>query len=124
MAADQLIIFIQPDFVQSIGISPSVVKIKRKTLYLQQKTKIRTLILKVFYNTVYTIDCNSIAIDKFPKEALKQIIERVNGILTEYVVVDEFDISPCRLWGFMNNSNSLSSLEISTQLLREFTIRR
>ena len=28
------------------------------------------------------------------KEALKQIIERVNGILTEYVVVDEFDISP------------------------------
>ena len=28
------------------------------------------------------------------KEALKQIIERVNGILNEYVVVDEFDISP------------------------------
>ena len=28
------------------------------------------------------------------KEALKQIIERVNGIMTEYVVVDEFDISP------------------------------
>ena len=28
------------------------------------------------------------------KEALKQIIERTNGILTQHVVVDEFDISP------------------------------
>ena len=28
------------------------------------------------------------------KEALKQIIERVNAVMTQYVVVDEFDISP------------------------------
>ena len=28
------------------------------------------------------------------KEALKQIIERVNAIMTQYVIVDEFDISP------------------------------
>jgi hypothetical protein len=28
------------------------------------------------------------------KEALKQLIERVNAIMTQYVVVDEFDISP------------------------------
>jgi len=28
------------------------------------------------------------------KEALKQIVERVNGVLKGYVVVDEFDISP------------------------------
>ena len=55
------------------------------------------------------------------KEALKQIIERVNGILTEYVVVDEFDISPLQqIDPLPSRFSNLWDTEIESESLLRF----
>ena len=55
------------------------------------------------------------------KEALKQIVERVNGILTEYVVVDEFDISPLmQIDPQLSKFTNLWDTEIESESLLRF----